>query len=132
MKKIIYCLLFTLILVVTGCSNSKLKSLSLDELYNKISNKDSFVVYFEVEENSLKTKLEKVLTNNDLTGYVVDTSKINDDAKIKLQSTIDYESSAIIFIIDEKDPSILSHITNSDTTLKEIEARLEDMNFIKK
>ncbi len=118
-------------LMVTGCTKSKLNKLSLDELYNKINNKDSFVVYFEVTDNALKNKLEKAATNNKIEAYVIDANKISNEEKIKLQPIISYEDSAIVFIVDGKDPSILSHITNSDTTVKEIESRLKDMNYVK-
>ena len=131
MKKIIIFVLMSMGLIITGCSNSKLQKLSLDELYNKINNKESFVIYFDVEDSSLKDKFEKVVGNNNIDGYIIDTSKISEDEKIKLQPIISYESSSIVFIIDGKDSSILSHVTNSDTTVKEIEARLKDMNFIK-
>jgi len=131
MKKILFLILVLFGIMVTGCSNSKLQKLSLDELYNKINNKDSFVIYFDVLDSSLEDKFENVVTNNNIDGYIIDTSKITDEEKIKLQPIITYEDSSIIFIIDGKDPSILSHITNSDTTVKEIETRLKDMNFIK-
>jgi hypothetical protein len=131
MKKFIYLMVIFLGLMVTGCTKSKLNKLSLDELYNKINNKDSFVVYFEVTDNALKNKLEKAATNNKIEAYVIDANKISNEEKIKLQPIISYEDSAIVFIVDGKDPSILSHITNSDTTVKEIESRLKDMNYVK-
>ena len=131
MKKLLFLMLASLVVMITGCSNSKLKVLSLDELYNKINNKDSFVVYFDVEDSSLKDKLETVVTNNNIEGYIIDTSKISEEEKIKLQPIITYEESSIIFIINGMDSSILSHVTNSDTSVKEIEARLKDINLIK-
>lgn len=132
MKKICYIMSILVILLFTGCSKSKLTTITLDELNNKISNKDSFVIYFEGEDTSLKEKLEKVLTDNNIEGYLIKISKITEEERIKLEPTIAYEDSAIVFIVNGKDSSILSHIKNSDTTTKEIEARLKDMNFIKK
>ncbi len=131
MKKIIYFIAIISIILLTGCSKSSLESISLSDLYNKIDNKESFVLYIEGNDNTLKDKLEKALLNNNLTGYHIKASKINAEEKLKLEPVIAYDDTTIVFIIEGKDPSRLSHVTNSDTTIKEIEARLKDMNFIK-
>ena len=132
MKKIIYSISMLVLLLLTGCTKSNLTTISLNELNNKISNKDSFVIYFEGEKNILKDKLETVLTSNNIEGYLIKTAKITEEEKIKLQPVISYEGSEIVFIVNGYDSSILSHIKNTDTTTEEIEARLKDMNFIKK
>lgn len=131
MKKLIFIIFLSTFIFLTGCSNSKFKSISLDKLYDKINDKESFIVYFEEESNTLKSKLETVLKNNNLDGFVINASKISSEEKLKLEPAITYEGSTIVFIINGKDPSRLSHVTNSETTIKEIEARLIDMNFIK-
>lgn len=134
MKKL-FLILFTLIItIVTGCGTkvSKLEEISLENLYNKINNKDSFIVYFKGEDSSfLEQKLSDVLESNNLSGYVIETSDITEEEKIKLQPTITYEDNSIVFIIEGKDPSILSHVKSDSVTTNELVARLKDMKFIK-
>ena len=130
MKKILYFMSIIGIIILTGCSKSLLKSLSLDELYNKINNKESFVLYIELGNSTLKNKLEKIVESYNLNGYYIDARKISSDEKLQLEPLIQYDNTEIVFIIDGKDPSSLSHVTNDDTTIKEIEARLKDMKFI--
>ena len=134
MKKL-FLILFTLIItIITGCGTkvSKLEEISLENLYNKINNKDSFIVYFKGEDSSfLEQKLSDVLESNNLTGYVIETSNITEEERIKLQPTITYEDNSIVFIIEGKDPSILSHVKSDSVTTNELVARLKDMKFIK-
>ena len=134
MKKISMLLLMVITFLLTGCGNAdnSLTKISFDDLNQKIESKESFIIYFDNGDNTkLQNKLEKVLTTNNLDGYYIDTTKINDSDKIKLQTTIYYETPSIVFIIEGKDPSKLSHVTNSDITTKELTARLKDLKFIK-
>ncbi len=134
MKKIFLILSVLIIIVVTGCSNSSsnLEKINLENLYSKLENKETFIVYFAKDDNTvLEKKLNTILENNNLTGYLVNVNKISDEEKIKLQPTITYEDNSIVFIIDGKDPSKLSHVTSDDVTNNELIARLKDMKFIK-
>ena len=131
MKKIIYFVSIFAIILLTGCSNSKLESISLENLYKKLDNKESFILYIDVDDSTLESKLETALESNNLTGYYLNASKISDEEKLKLEPLITYDASTIVFVINGKDPSRLSHVTESSTSVKEIEARLKDMNFIK-
>ena len=130
MKKIFLSLLLVLF-VLTGCSNSKLSSINLDELNEKLNKKETFIVYFSKSDNKLEDTLNEVLKENNLSGYKIDTSKINNEEKNKLELQIAYEEPSIVFIVNGLDSSKLSHITNQNTTKKEILARLKDMKFIK-
>ncbi len=131
MKKIFFSLiLFTIIL--TGCSKSKLLSINLDELNDKLNKKESFILYFSPDDSNLEKTLNKVLEENNLEGYKIDTSKISNEEKNKLELQIAYEEPSIAFIIEGKDPSKLSHITSENISSKEILNRLIDMKFIEK
>ena len=130
MKKIILGLLLTLFLF-TGCSSSKLTTLSLEELNEKLTKKETFIVYFSKDDSNLEETLSKVLEDNNLEGYKVDTSDISDTEKNKLELQISYEEPSIVFVIAGKDPSKLSHVTNESATSKDIITRLKDMKFIK-
>ena len=130
MKKLIFSLILV-IFILTGCSNSYLSKLSLDELNQKLSNKDTFIIYFSKDDSSLENTLVKALKDNNLEGYKIDTSNIKGDEKNQLELQIAYEEPSIVFVINGKDSSKLSHITNENATTKDITARLKDMKLIK-
>lgn len=130
MKRVFLCLILVLF-VLTGCSNSKLSSITVDELKEKMSNKESFIVYFSQSDSNLEKTLKKVLADKDLQGYKVDTSKITNEEKNELELQIAYEEPSIVFIIKGNDSSKLSHVTSENATVKDITERLKDMNFIK-
>ena len=131
MKKIYLCILLVLTFILTGCSSSNLSKISLDELNNKLDSKETFILYFASENNNaLEKTLVEVLEENNLTAYKVDTNKISDEERLKLQTSIDYKDPSIVFIIKGKDPSVLAHVTNSDNKKEDIINRLKDMNFI--
>ena len=130
MKKI--CItLFVCLIMLTGCSSKTLKKISINEVKEKISNKESFILYFDnKDDDTLEKKLISVLEEFDITGYKVNTSKISSDEKSDIEIEIPYEEGNIVFIINGKDPSVLSHIKNSDITKSEIKARLIDMGYV--
>lgn len=131
MKRIFLILSLTFILL-TGCGTSNLKELSFSELKNRLEQKESFIIYFDKDdENILKTKLNKIVKEYNLNGYTINTTKITNDEKLEIQPLIDYEEPSIVFVINGLDPSKLSHITDKDTTIKDIIQRLKDINFIK-
>ena len=130
MKKIFLSLLLSMFLL-TGCSSSKLNKISIEELNKKIQDKKIFIIYFSKNDSNLEKTLNKVLDNYDLEGYKIDTSKISNEEKNKLEIQIAYEEPSIVFVINGKDPSKLSHITSEVISTKDIIKRLQDMNFIK-
>ena len=131
MKRIFLILSLTFILL-TGCGTSNLKELSFSELKNKLEQKESFIIYFDKgDENILETKLNKIVKEYNLNGYTINTTKITNDEKLEIQPLIDYEEPSIVFVINGLDPSKLSHVTDKDTTIKDIIQRLKDINFIK-
>lgn len=131
MKKTIFIFLLTITFLLTGCSNGVLTKISYDELSEKLNNKETFVVYFSSMDSNLENTLNDALSENNLEGFKVDTSKINNDEKLKLETSIAYTNPSIVFVINGKDSSILSHVINENTTKEEIVARLKDMKFIK-
>lgn len=132
MKKRLFIIILMLVFVLTGCSSSKLKSLSYEELTKKLNDKETFIVYFSTEENnSLEKKLSNVLEDNGLEGYRVNINKITAEEKNTLQLAIPYEDPSIVFIIEGRDPSKLSHITDEEILTKHLIEKLKDMNFIK-
>ena len=130
MKKIIFSLLLS-IFILTGCGNSKLSKITLNDLNKKLENKETFIVYFYKDDSNLENTLNSVLENNNLEGFKIDTSKISNEEKNKLEVQIAYKEPSIVFVVNGNDPSILSHITDESATSKDIINRLRDMKFIK-
>lgn len=130
MKKIFLISMLFLVIMLTGCSKGSLNKLSFNELKEKITNKETMVVYFTKSDNDLEEKLESISSEYNLTIYKVDTSKITEEEKYEFQTIIDYEEPSIVFVIKGIDSSKLSHVTSSSTTKKQIIARLKDMSFI--
>lgn len=131
MKKIFLTLILFVSILLTGCSSNKITKLSLDELKEKINNKESLVIYFSKEETTLDKVLEKIVEEYNLTIYKVETNKLTDEEKIDFQPTITFEEPSIVFVINGVDSSKLSHVTSTSTTKNQIISRLKDMNFIK-
>lgn len=132
MRKFLLLILLTISFILTGCSNSSLLNISIDEIKEKMNNKESFIVYFTSENNkALENNLSDVLEENNLKGYKVDINKIKDEDENDFRLLIDYEDSSVVFVVNGIDSSKLSHITNNDITKKDIHKRLIDMNFIK-
>ena len=76
MKKTIFIFLLTITFLLTGCSNGVLTKISYDELSEKLNNKETFVVYFSSMDSNLENTLNDALSENNLEGFKVDTSKI--------------------------------------------------------
>ena len=132
MKKIIQFIMLFMLIIVTGCSNNALKKISINELNEKLKNNETFIIYFtKDDEDILENKLLKVLEDNNLTGFKIDSNKITNEEKLLLQTQIDYETPSIVFIINGKDSSKLAHVTSDEITNNQLIQRLKDMNYIK-
>lgn len=131
MKKII--MLFLFVLLTVGCGSSNINKISYDELNKKMDNKDSFILYFEGEDDdTLENTFEEVLEEYSLEAYQVNLEKVSEEDLQKFKLEIDYEEPSIVFVINGKDPSKLSHITNIYTRKDDIVKQLIDMEFIQK
>lgn len=131
MKKRYFLLIMIFTLLLTACSSSKLSSINYNELKEKLDNKESFVLYLSSKDDTLEETLNKVLEEYNFTAYKINTDKLNDEDKLSLKLKFDYADPSIIFIIDGKDPTKLSHVSDSSIRKNSLIARLKDMNFIK-
>lgn len=133
MKKIIIAVLF--IFIVTGCTSDNYSKINYKDLTQKIENKDTFIVLFNddsKEAKLLKNTLNKVLNNNNLKAYVINSNKISQENRNKLRPTISYENLSIVFIKNGMDSTKLSHITNPEISIDDLEKHLINLEFIKK
>ena len=131
MKKRCILITIVLLLLLTACSNNKLSNIKVNELKEKTDNKESFVLYLSANDNELESTLNQIVNEYDFNAYKINLDKLSDEEKLELKTKYAYSDPSIIFIIDGKDPTILSHITNNNITKKAIVERLKDMNFIK-
>ena len=120
---------------MTACSNDSIfTKLSYDELNKKIENEETFILLFNDESRNgelLKHTLEKVVTENDLTAYEINSSNLKETQKNNLRPLISYQDASIVFIINGKDPSKLTHITDELTDVDELTSHLTNLGFIK-
>ncbi len=81
MKKLLFILIG--LLCLTGCSNTKLKDISYSGLDEKMTNKDTFVLYIGSADcthcQSFKPVLEKVVKKYKLEVYYIDMSLVTND-----------------------------------------------------
>lgn len=129
MKKILFSLLVVFTLLLTGCSNGNIENIKYDALKTKIENKESFILYVGTS-SSLKTNLNKVLEENNLTAFALSVDKLSDEQKLELNNKISFSGNEIIFVKEGIDPSKKSHITDEYSKEKEIYDQLVNMGFI--
>lgn len=134
MKKIF--LLLTVIfscLLFTGCSS--LKTISFDDLKEKMDNKESFILEVIQTDCShckeFSPRFKKVLKENDLTAYQIDTQKLSKDEKKEFDSII-YVSGTptVVFIKDGKETETHYRISGAVSNNKVIE-KLKKAGYIK-
>lgn len=133
MKKIIIAIFF--MFVITGCTSNNYSKIKYNDLMNIINNKDTFIILFDDGSDDaklLKNTLNKVLNNNNLEAYIIDSTKITQEEKNKLRPIISYEDISIVFIKEGIDSSKLSHITDSQISTNNLENHLENLEFITK
>ena len=130
MRKILVLIVFMILL--TGCDNGNIEDISLNDLNQKFENKESFILYFEgTKSETLENTLNNILEENNLTAYSLDTSELNEDEINSLRLKVDYESPSIVFIVEGKDPSVITHVTDNYIQENDLLTRLKDLNFIK-
>lgn len=134
MKKIIkYVSIICLFILLTGCGNTKksnIKEITLDEFKDKITNKESFVVYIGNEDcshcQSYKPTLEKVLNDYDITIYHIDNSKLSDKEYGEFKNYVSISGTpTVAFITEGEEESALNRIvgqTDEETTIKRFKA----------
>lgn len=141
-KIYLYLLIGVLVLVVIFFSyqmffkKSNLKSLTYEEINEKIDNKDSFVLCLTSTKcshcNVYKPKLEKVANKYDITIYYadVDTFDKEDYNKLKSEFSFDGSTPITIFINDGEEETTATRI-NGDISTDKIINKLKKNGFIK-
>lgn len=136
MNKFKYVLLTILSLFIfTGCDNSNFKSLSYDELMDKLESKDTF--FFVVVKDgcdycrAYEPKMEKVLDEYDVVGYYINISDMSEKEYNDFQSKYNVDGTpTTIFIYQGKETSLLLRIEGNQSE-ETIISSLKDNNYIK-
>ena len=131
MKKRYLIIVLLLTIFLTACSKSKIQSVSMNELKEKINNKETFVLSISSTDDTLENTLNSILEQYDFKAYKINLNKLNDEENRYLKLQYDYTDPSIIFIIEGKDPTILSHIEDTSIRKNMLIERLKDMKFIK-
>lgn len=136
MNKIKYLLLTILSLFIfTGCDSSNFKSLSYDDLMDKLESKESFF-FVVVKDNcsfcqAYEPKMEKILDEYDVVGYYVNISDMSEKEYNDFQSKYNVDGTpTTIFIYQGKETSVLLRIDGNQSEETIISA-LRDNKYIK-
>ena len=135
MKKIKYILLIIFsFLIMTGCGKNNLKSLSFNELNNKLNNKDTF--FFEIVQDgcshcaSFTPKLKEVLNEYNVVGYQVNLTNLTTEEYQKFNSMFDVDGTpTTIFITDGQEVSVLQRI-DGNVSKEKIVSKLKANKYI--
>ena len=128
MKKFIkvICLVFALLIVLTGCGSKHIKEISFGELKTMMDNKETFAIYIGNEDCphcvSYKPTLEDVLDEYDIDIYHLDNSKLSESESSKLVQYINITGTpTIAFITNGEEESTLDRIVGETSREDTIE-----------
>ena len=75
MKRISFLIIMIFTLLLTACSSSKLSSVNYNELKEKITAKESFVLYVSTDDNNLEETLSNILEEYEFNAYKINLDK---------------------------------------------------------
>ena len=139
MKKVFKSLIiiFISIIFIMGCSskNNHIIEINLDNLKEKIANKESFALYIGNENCShcvsYKPTLESVLDEYNITIYHLDNSKLNKKEKAEFKTYINISGTpTVAFITDGEEETTLNRIVGEASKESTIE-RFKTNGYIK-
>ena len=116
--------------------NKYLIELKMDELREKINNKESFILLISQTTCShcaeFKPHFKKVLAANKVTAYYIEKDLLNADEENELKTIANITGTpTTIFIVDGEEASTNYRIKGSGVTEQNIKDRLISMGYIK-
>lgn len=128
-------LVIFVILLLSGCGNTRAEEISYSDLEKMLEEKQSFIL--EIVQDgchnceSFSPKFEKILKQYKLTAKQINLSNISEDENTKLQNLFNVSGTpTVIFIEDGKEPSITRRIVgNRDKDF--IKSKLKIAGYIK-
>ena len=118
MKKFILLISITIIFVlITGCNNESygLKKINYNKLQEKMSNKDTFVLYIGSRNCSVCVNFEptvkEVVSENKIIIYKLDIADFSKEEKTSLQETFDFRGTpTIVYLSNGEETSVLNRL----------------------
>lgn len=128
-------LIITILLLTSACSSNYLKKINYKTLNQKIKNEETFVLYLtdlKDEGITLRNTLLKTAKENDLKVYYLNTTKLTDENLNNLKNSFYFEeTNTIIFVNKGMENTILSRITDTYISQKDLEKELKIQGYIK-
>lgn len=130
-----FLLIVVSVLLLSGCGNNNLKSLSYKELNKKMENGDTF--FFEVVQDgcshcaNFTPKLKEVLNEYDVIGYQLNITNLSSEDYDAFYSKFGISSTpTTVFITNGEESSVLQRI-DGNVSKDKIIAKLKSNNYIK-
>lgn len=138
MKKLIYCLFLSVILIFTGCGNGNLSEyheISYKEYSKMIENKESFPLVIGSSTCSacslFKPTMESFIKKYQVDVRYIDLSKLSEEEKDKLGSDLNVQSTpTTIFFVDGEQTSVYYRIVGTES-LDNVVNAYKRMGYIK-
>lgn len=115
--------------------NKYFVELKIDELEEKINNKDSFILVISQTTCShcaeYKPRIKKVLAKYKITGYYIEKDLLDEEETARLSNIANISGTpTTVFIFDGEETSSTTRITGAKS-IDAIESRLKAMGYIK-
>ncbi|MBQ7136619.1 MAG: thioredoxin family protein [Bacilli bacterium] len=140
MKKVITLIgLIFIILLLTGCNDNKyLKEISLDELYTKTENKETFILELTQDGCShcaaFAPTFKKVLKDYKITAYNLNISNMSEEEYFKFIEDFNNNESlgtpTVMFFVNGHEKTAMNRIIGSASE-KEVIRKLTQNDYIK-
>ena len=138
MKKIFYCLIFSMIFIFTGCTKGNLSTyheISYKEYVSMVENNESFPLVIGSSTCStcsmFKPTMESFISKYQVDVRYIDLSKLSEDEKNKLGSDLNFQSTpTTIFFENGKQTSVYYRIVGSES-LNGVVSAYKRMGYIK-
>lgn len=122
-------------LLLSACSKGSYKEVTYEELMNKFSNKDSFIITLEagscINCDMFKDTITDIIKKYNVTIYYIDLDKVNDAEYGMLKSMFDFTGTpTTINIVEGKENTASPRIRGRSDYL-EIKNRLISWGYIK-
>lgn len=142
-KNIVFIVSVALLVIILGVlifnkylNRSRLIELNVEQVIEKVENKDSFVICISSTDcshcQSYKPKLDKISKKYDLEIFYIDIDKYSDDEQNKFRNYISFDNSTpVTAFIKEGEETTTSNRLFGNTSSDKIIKKLKNNGFIK-
>ena len=137
MKKLcIIVLCSCLMMLFVGCSSklSTYTTISLDEVYEKLGQKDSFILTIGSAScshcASFKPKMETVIKLHQVEVFYIDVSKLSEDDYKEFIQRMNFTGTPTTIFFEDGKETAMSNRIEGDKDIEVIEAKMRKMGYI--